>query len=121
MTHHSAPKVAVIGCGYWGRNLVRNFEGLGVLAAIADGTSDGRKLASQLAPKAEIFSDLTALVEREDIHAIALATPAATHFDLGKRVLAAGKDLFVEKPMALTLDDARRLVDLADQHQRMLQ
>ena len=93
---------------------------MGVLAAIADGTPDGRKLASQLAPKAEIFSDLTALVEREDIDAIALATPAATHFDLGRRVLAAGKDLFVEKPMASTVDEARRMVDEAARRRLIL-
>lgn len=121
MTVASSPRVAVIGCGYWGRNLVRNFDALGALAAISDATPAGRALATQLAPKAEVVSDVCSLLARSDIDAVALATPAATHFEIGQKVLAAGKDLLVEKPMALTLDDARRLVDLAEKNRRILQ
>jgi predicted dehydrogenase len=121
MTAGSTPRIAVIGCGYWGRNLVRNFDALGSLAAISDPTPAGRSLAAQLAPKAEIVSDLASLLTRADIDGVALATPAVTHFELGQKVLEAGKDLLVEKPMALTLEDARRLVDLAEKHRRILQ
>ena len=115
------PRVAVVGCGYWGRNLVRNFHALGALAAVADPTSAGRQLAAELAPGADVVDALPPLLARSDVDGIALATPAVTHFDLGRRVLGAGKDLFVEKPMALTLADARALVEVAAQHGRMLQ
>lgn len=111
----------MVGCGYWGRNLVRNFHALGALRAIVDTTGEGRALAKQLAPTCDVGDDFGALLKRTDIDAIALATPAITHGALGARVLTAGKDLFVEKPMALTLDEGRRIVDLADRNQRMLQ
>lgn len=121
MTPSSTPRVAVVGCGYWGRNLVRNFHALGALRAVVDATSDGRALAAQLAPGATVDGDFAALLRRTDIDAIALATPAVTHGELGAQALAAGKDLFVEKPMALTLEEGRRIVDLADRNRRMLQ
>lgn len=117
----AVPRIAVIGCGYWGRNLVRNFHALGALAAVADAAPAGRALAAQLAPDADISGEIEAVITRPDIDAVALATPAVTHCALGRQALAAGKDLFVEKPMALTLDDARRLVDFAAEKQRMLQ
>jgi predicted dehydrogenase len=115
------PRVAVVGCGYWGRNLVRNFHALGALAAVVDATPAGRTLAAQLAPTAEVLPELDPLLAREDIKAIALATPAITHAPLGLRVLAAGKDLFVEKPMALELADGRALVTRAKELGRILQ
>lgn len=111
----------MVGCGNWGRNLVRNFQALNGVAAVADPTSAGRALAAQLAPGAEITADLEGVIRRADLDAVVLATPAATHFELGRKVLAAGKDLFVEKPMALTLEDARRLVDAAERSKRILQ
>ncbi|HUG12123.1 MAG TPA: Gfo/Idh/MocA family oxidoreductase [Opitutaceae bacterium] len=118
---HPAARVAVVGCGYWGRNLVRNFHELGALAAVVDATPEGRALAGQLAPGVDATSDFDAVINRADINAVVLATPAATHFALGQKILAAGKDLFVEKPMALTLDDARRLVEAAARGSRILQ
>jgi predicted dehydrogenase len=114
-------RIAVLGCGYWGRNLVRNFHQLGVLAYVADPTADGRTCAAGLAPGVETGDSLEAVLARRDVGAVALATPAVTHFELGRRVLESGRDLFVEKPLALALDDARRLVDLAARRGRMLQ
>ena len=110
-----------MGCGYWGRNLVRNFHALGALRAVADAAPAGRELAAQLAPGVAVTGDIAGVVARPDIDAVVLATPAATHFELGRQILPAGKDLFVEKPMALTLDDARHLVDLAAHRSRILQ
>ncbi len=121
MKTSSSPRVAVVGCGYWGRNLVRNFHALGALSAIADATPGGRELAAQLAPDAEVTADFEHLLARPEIDGVALATPAATHFELGQKALKAGKDLFIEKPMALTLDDAQRLVEIAERHGRILQ
>lgn len=119
--HSAVPRVAVIGCGYWGRNLVRNFHALGALAVVVDATPAGRKLAAELAPGVEIADALEPLLSRRDIHAFALATPAVTHAVLGRQVLAAGKDLFVEKPMAMTVADGRTMVELAERNGRILQ
>lgn len=121
MNKPAPPRVAVVGCGYWGRNLVRNFRALGALGAVVDATPTGRKLAAELAPGVEIASGLEPLLTRRDIDAFALATPAVTHGPLGLQVLAAGKHLFVEKPMALTLAEGRKLVELAERNYRMLQ
>jgi predicted dehydrogenase len=121
MSTHGVPSLAVVGCGPWGRNLVRNFHALGSLRVVADAAAAGRDLASQIAPGVELTNDIAGLFNRTDIDAIAIATPAATHFEIGRQALTAGKDLFVEKPLALTLDDARRLVDLAAARQRILQ
>jgi len=115
------PRIAVIGCGTWGRNLVRNFHALGALRAVADAAPAACALAAQLAPGVETTADIAGVIARPGIDAVVLATPAVTHFELGRQVLAAGKDLFVEKPMALGLDDARRLVDLAARGSRILQ
>lgn len=111
----------MIGCGYWGRNLIRNFHALGVLAAVADATPAGRVLAAQLAPGARLCEDLEPLLADAALDAIVLATPAATHAPLGLRVLAAGKDLFVEKPMALDLAGGQALAAAAARQGRILQ
>lgn len=117
----NTPRLAVVGCGYWGRNLVRNFHALGALRVVADRAAAGRELAGQIAPGVEVTDDIGGVIARTDIDAVVLATPAATHSELGHQVIAAGKDLLVEKPMALTLDDARRLVEAAQRRSRVLQ
>ena len=114
------PRVAVVGCGYWGRNLVRNFHALGALAAVVDTTSTGRDTARELVRDVEVADDLEPILARPDITAIALATPAATHAELGLQALAAGKDLLVEKPMALTVPEGRRMVERAQEKKRIL-
>ena len=121
VTSEHTPRVAVIGCGYWGRNLVRNFHALGALRAVADPASSGRSCAAQLAPGIAITAEVERVIADPAIDAVVVATPAVTHFELGRRCLAAGKDLFVEKPMALTLADAADLVALAAREQRILQ
>ena len=104
------PRIAVAGCGYWGRNLVRNFHALGALAAVADPAPAGRALAAELAPGCTFLDDIAALFSRADIDGVVLATPAVTHAPLGLAALAAGKHVFLEKPMALSLAEG---VDLA--------
>lgn len=116
-----SPKVGVLGCGYWGRNLVRNFHALGALAAVADATAKGRETASQLAPGALLHETLEGLLCMPEIQGIVLASPAITHTPLGLKVLSAGKDLFVEKPMSLTFEDACTLTRAAKDTGRILQ
>ncbi len=111
--------VAVIGCGGWGKNLVRNFNTLGVLGLVCDTTEEGRARARELAPgtpvAAAVEDALTAPTP-----GIVIATPAETHYDLALQALLAGKDVFVEKPLALTFEQGLELVRLAEQNGRIL-
>ncbi len=110
-------KVAVIGCGAWGRNLVRVFDALGVLGAVCD------VRASVLAREADgvarshrgirLTDDLGGLLRDPEVDAVAIATPAASHYRLARAALLAGKHAFVEKPLALHSVEAERLIELA--------
>lgn len=113
------PKIAVVGCGYWGKNLVRNFARTGALAQVCELSPEGQAKARELAPDAELVTDLDA-VFGGDVDGVVFATPAETHYPLARRALEAGKDVFVEKPLALDHGDATQLVELADAKGRML-
>ena len=112
-------QVAVIGCGYWGKNLVRNFSALGALAMVCDPTPTGQATARALAAQAEVVSSLEAAL-RTSVAGVVIATPAETHYDLAKQALEAGKDVFVEKPLALTYEQGAHLVHLAETYERIL-
>lgn len=112
-------KVAVIGCGYWGKNLVRNFAQLGALGLVCDTTEAGRATARQLAPDVPVVGDV-ADVMASDLPAVVIATPAETHHAVAKQALLAGKDVFVEKPLALTYEQGAELVSLANERGRVL-
>ena len=112
--------VAVVGCGYWGKNLVRNFSELGVLRCICDkDVSRSDAVVCQGDPP-EFTESLQGVLDNPDIRAVAVATPAATHYDVVKRCLHADKDVFVEKPLALTAREGQELVELALQRSRIL-
>jgi UDP-2-acetamido-3-amino-2,3-dideoxy-glucuronate N-acetyltransferase len=113
------PKIAVVGCGYWGQNLVRNFAGLGALAAVCD--ADPQRL-EKLVVDASVMrtSRMEDVLERRDIEAVVIAAPAAQHFTLARKALLAGKDAFVEKPLALDLEEGKELVELARTRGRIL-
>jgi predicted dehydrogenase len=113
------PTVAVLGCGYWGKNLVRNFHQLGALQLVCDTTEEGRSAAAATAPGCAVASDPEAVFS-SPVPAVVIATPAETHFSLTRRALQAGKDVFVEKPLALTYEEGRQLVDLARARSRIL-
>jgi predicted dehydrogenase len=115
------PRLAVLGCGYWGRNLVRNFHDLGALAAVIDPAPAGRATAASLAPGVPVFSSLAEAQGGTTLAAVAIATPAATHFANATAAMSAGLDVFVEKPLALTLTDGSALVAQADAGGRILQ
>ncbi|MFO7610189.1 MAG: Gfo/Idh/MocA family oxidoreductase [Candidatus Krumholzibacteriia bacterium] len=108
-------KVGVIGCGYWGPNLIRNFHGLpgAEVAAIADLDETRLAKVGLLYPGARKTTNHLEIIEDPAIDAVVVATPMSTHFRLGRQVLEAGKHLFLEKPMATNSDDCRALVDLA--------
>jgi predicted dehydrogenase len=115
-------KIGVIGYGYWGPNLVRNFVELAgaMVAAVVD--LDQKKLAAleRRFPAVRRTTDFQALLRDPDIDAIAIATPVRSHFELGMAVLRAGKHLWLEKPMTETSLQARKLVDEAERRNRVL-
>ena len=114
------PQIAVLGCGYWGRNLVRNFHAIGALATVCDATAEARDLAEKLAPGAKIVADVQEVWNDSAITGVVVATPAETHARLGQQALEAGKDVFCEKPLALRYEDAQRLADVAQAKARIL-
>lgn len=111
-------KVAQIGCGYWGKNLARNFAELGALAAVVDGdAATAARIAGEHGVRVASFAEVLA---DDSIAGISLATPAVTHATLALEALAAGKHVFVEKPLALTPSDAREVIEAADTAGRVL-
>jgi len=114
--------IGLIGYGYWGPNLARNFQNNHdmKLKAICDFSPDRLKAAGNLYPGAELFNNTEELINAKDLDAIAIATPVSTHFELAKKVLMSGKHLWLEKPMTETSDQARRLIDLAENKTKTL-
>lgn len=108
------PAIAVLGCGYWGKNHVRNFAALGALKLVCDPSEAGRQKAAELAPGCEIASDPTAVFARADIDGVVIATPAETHCCLAIQAMEHGKHVLVEKPIALNYGDAVKMKQAAD-------
>ncbi len=107
--------IGVIGYGYWGPNLVRNFAELdgATMAAVADLDPKKLELVKRRYPGARVTTQYQELLDDPSIHAIAIATPVHTHFHLGMAALKAGKHLWLEKPMTETLEQGSQLVDEA--------
>ncbi len=115
-------RVGVIGYGYWGPNLVRNFaSGARTrVVAIAEQAAHRRALAQVTYPHIKCVEDAATLFADPDIDAVAIATPIFTHHQLAKQALEAGKHVLVEKPLAPSVAEAEELVRLAKQHERVL-
>lgn len=109
-------KIGVIGYGYWGPNIVRNFnsiEGAKVLS-VCDLNEDSLKRAKGVYPSLELTSDCNEIISSKDIDAVAVITPVSTHFELTKKALENGKHVFVEKPFTTTVAEAEELIELAE-------
>ena len=119
MTGSRTPRVAVVGCGQWGKNLVRTFHGLGALQWLCDSNPDALQQQARLAPGVQTTTRFDELLA-SDVQAIVLATPAALHYAGARAALRAGKDVFVEKPLALRYSEGSELVELADSLDRVL-
>ena len=114
--------VGLIGYGYWGPNLARNFhEALpGELRGVCDMQGQRLKGLERRFPKAYLTTSLDELLGRSDIDAIVIATPTASHFPIALAALQAGKHVFVEKPICSNSADAERLVDEAKKRDLVL-
>ena len=112
--------VAVVGMGYWGKNLVRNFHQLSALYAVCDSSESVETICKREYEGVKFCRDFSAVLSDPAINAVALATPAVTHYEFAKAALEAGKDVFVEKPLAIEVRHGQELVGLAKRHQRIL-
>ncbi|MGC8962837.1 MAG: Gfo/Idh/MocA family protein [Candidatus Bipolaricaulaceae bacterium] len=113
-------KVGLIGAGNWGRNLARTLYELEGLGAIAEIDPETRADLAGIYPDIPIYAHHRELLSASDILAVVIATPAATHYEVAKEALLAGKHVFVEKPLALRTKEAEELLDLARSKGRTL-
>lgn len=113
-------KIAVIGAGHWGKNLVRNFDSLGVLSAVCDENAVLLEKLGREYTGVQFFRSPAKVFSSRDINAVAIATPAETHYALAKEALLKGKDVFVEKPLSLSVAEGMELNRLAREKGRVL-
>ena len=112
--------IAVIGGGYWGKNLVRNFEELGALHTICDIDPGVIEKYRAQYPQAIICSDYRQVLRDDAVKGVVIAAPAALHHPMARAALLAGKDIFVEKPLALKVEQGHELVELAEERNCIL-
>ena len=114
--------VGIIGCGYWGPNLIRNFNQLTEcdVPCIADLSEDRLAHMKTLYPRIQITTDYRTIIDDPDIDALAVATPVYTHYKIASEAICAGKHVFVEKPLTASVEEAESLVALADRYNRKL-
>lgn len=105
-------RIAVIGAGNWGRNLVRNLSDMDALSHVVEQKADSLKEISSQFSDVECLDSFDSLLE-SNIDAVAIATPAQSHYEIASTFLKAGKDVFIEKPMTLCSKEASELVDIA--------
>src|SRR6266849_39230 len=113
-------RVAVVGVGYWGKNLVRNFHELGALGVLCDADRSVEGACKRSYEGVRFCSEFSEVLSDSSIDAVALATPAVTHYEMTKAALKAGKDVLVEKPLAIDVKHGEELVKLAEVKQRIL-
>lgn len=113
-------RICVVGCGYWGKNLVRTFSSLERLHGLCDADADRLSALSGSYAGAKLFADYDAVLGDREVTAIALATPAESHYELAVAALRAGKHVFVEKPLALDWQDGAEMSALAHDANRVL-
>ena len=108
-------KIAVVGFGMWGKNIVRNFYNLNVLEIVCDLDEEVHKTIQEQFPGVRVTKDINDIINDETITGVAVVTPSHTHFKLVKAMLEAGKNVYVEKPISTVAEEARVLTELADE------
>lgn len=114
--------VGIIGYGYWGKNLVRNFNGLKTveLRYVCEKDSNNAAVCQKIYPAVNVVSDFNILINDSSLDAIVIATPVDTHYTLAKIALEAGKHVLVEKPLTGSYEHAKELVQLAEAKNKVL-
>lgn len=112
--------IAVVGCGYWGKNLVRNFFELDSLYAVSDTSLEKLENMKNQFLGTVVYSKFDDVLADKNVKAVAIAAPAGLHYDLTKKAILAGKDVFVEKPLALKASEGAELAALAHANGRIL-
>ncbi len=107
-------KIAVIGFGLWGRNIVRNFYNLNVLEMVCDLEDESLKTVQEQFPGVKTTKDFNDIINNDAITGVAVVTPSHTHFKIVKAMLEAGKNVYVEKPISTVAEEARVLTELAE-------
>jgi UDP-2-acetamido-3-amino-2,3-dideoxy-glucuronate N-acetyltransferase len=108
------PFIALVGCGYWGKNILRNLYELGALHTACDSDPNLICMHKEKHPDINYTTSFKETLNNPAVKAVVLATPAVIHAKLIKESLQAGKDVFAEKPLALTVNEGKELVELAD-------
>jgi predicted dehydrogenase len=108
--------VAIVGCGYWGGHLLRNFyqSEYWNLVAACDVDSNQLNKVSQLYPDVTTASDYSEILNNNDINAIVISTPVASHYNLAKSALESGKNIWLEKPLTSSVEEANELINIAN-------
>ena len=112
--------IAVIGCGYWGQNLVRNFARLGALHTTCDNNPQNLSRLEQLYVPIKKETEFERVLTDNEIKGVVISTPAVLHYSMTKQALEAGKDVFVEKPLSINIEEGEELVRLAEKTGRVL-
>lgn len=112
--------IAVVGCGYWGRNLVRNFAELGALHTICDSDPKVLSKLGALYPNVSKETNIDTVLDNQEIMGVVIALPVALHYPIAKQALLAGKDVFVEKPLTSNSAFAQELVEISAKQERIL-
>ena len=112
--------IAVIGAGYWGKNLVRNFAELGALHTICDTNPKVLKEFEMTYPDVSQEISLQSILVSNEVKGVVISTPAALHYSMTREALLADKDVFVEKPLALRVEEGEELVKLAEERGKLL-
>ena len=107
-------KIAVIGCGVWGRNIVRNFYNLGVLDTVCDIDGENRKKVLDQYPGVNVTADFNDIINNPEITGVAVVTPSHTHYKMVHAMLDAGKNVYVEKPISTVAQEAKDLTEVAN-------
>lgn len=113
-------KIAVIGCGIWGKNLVRNFYNLQSLYTGCDLDPELLENISKEYPDINFTNNLDNILNSDEVDGVAIATPSHTHYPLVKKALKAGKHVYVEKPIATSTEEAKELKELSNQNELVL-
>lgn len=121
MNLENKTSIAVVGCGGWGKNHLRNWDEIGVLEAACDTSPSIRKKVHKNYPDIEVYSKFDDLLDESQVDALVIATPAPTHFDLVKKALKQDKHVLVEKPMAMNQQEGETLRDLSREKNKVLQ